>query len=483
LLKVADAGPDYLTLAEDARVALLQHELSHARPLRSVYASYSDETARELAIADRVAALKHIFGDRAVANYVISKAASVSDLLETALLMKEAGLLVPGPAPAASLRIIPLFETIEDLRRSVTIMGAYFDAPAAQAMIAGQGGLQEIMIGYSDSNKDGGYVTSNWEIYSGISRLVALGNKRGIKMRFFHGRGGAVGRGGGSSFDAIRALPAGASAHGLRITEQGEVVASKYGDPRIGRANLETIVTAALLAEQDQRSDAADSEAGPIFSDLSGAAYNAYRELVYGTPGFESYFRQATPLLEIADLKIGSRPASRSQSPRIEDLRAIPWVFSWSQARVMLPGWYGFGTAAKKVGIETLKPLYSRSAFLRTMMANMEMVLAKSNMGIARRYAGLAEDRSLAGQIADRIEQEWTLTRDAMLEISGQNLLLERNPRLAESIQSRLPYVDALNHLQLDLLRRRRAGDASADVHDGIHMSINGISASLRNSG
>src|SRR6185312_2939745 len=252
-------------------------------------------------------------------------------------------------APAASLRIIPLFETIEDLRRSVAIMGAYFDAPAAQAMIAGQDGLQEIMIGYSDSNKDGGYVTSNWEIYSGISRLVALGKERGIKMRFFHGRGGAVGRGGGSSFDAIRALPAGASAHGLRITEQGEVVASKYGDPEIGRANLETIVTAALLAEQDQRSDAADSEASAIFSQLSGAAYNAYRELVYGTAGFESYFRQATPLLEIADLKIGSRPASRTQSPRIEDLRAIPWVFSWSQARVMLPGWYGFGTAANKV--------------------------------------------------------------------------------------------------------------------------------------
>jgi phosphoenolpyruvate carboxylase len=260
-------------------------------------------------------------------------------------------------------------------------------------------------------------------------------------------------------------------------------VASIYGDPRFGRANLETIVTADLLAEQDQRPDAADGEAGSIFSELSGAAYNAYRALVYGTAGFESYFRQATPLLEIADLKIGSRPASRSQSPRIEDLRAIPWVFSWSQARVMLPGWYGFGTAANKVGIATLKPLYNRSAFLRTMMANMEMVLAKSNMGIARRYAGLAEDRHLAGQIADRIEQEWTLTRDAMLEISGQSLLLERSPRLAESIQSRLPYVDALNHLQLDLLRRRRAGDASADVHDGIHMSINGISASLRNSG
>jgi phosphoenolpyruvate carboxylase len=483
LLRTAGAEPDYKALPETARVALLERELSHARPLRSLYAAYSDETMRELAIADRVAALKQSFGERAVANYVISKAASVSDLLETALLMKEAGLLVPGAAPAASLRVVPLFETIEDLRRSVTIMRAYFDSPIVQAMIAGQGGLQEVMIGYSDSNKDGGYVTSTWEIYSGISRLVALGRERGIKMRFFHGRGGAVGRGGGSSFEAIRALPAGASAHGIRITEQGEVVSSKYGDPQIGRANLETIVLAALLAEQDPRPDAADGEAGAIFSEMSRLAYGTYRGLVYETPGFEKYFRQATPLLEIADLKIGSRPASRSQSPRIEDLRAIPWVFSWSQARVMLPGWYGFGTAARAAGLERLKDLYARSAFLRTMMANMEMVLAKSNMAIARRYAELAQDRALAEEIAGRIDAEWNLTREAILAITGQDAMLERNPRLADSIQSRLPYVDALNHLQLDLLRRRRAGDVSTEVHDGIHMSINGISAGLRNSG
>lgn len=483
LLKVADAEPDYLMLPEGARIALLQRELSHARPLRSPYADYSAETARELAIADRVAALKHSFGDHAIDNYVISKAANVSDLLETALLMKEAGLFVPGVAPMASLRIVPLFETIEDLRRSATVMNAYFESPMVRAMITGQGGMQEIMIGYSDSNKDGGYVTSNWEIYSGISRLVTLGIERGIKMRFFHGRGGAVGRGGGSSFDAIRALPAGASAHGIRITEQGEVVASKYGDPQIGRANLETIVAAALLAEQDPRPDAADGEGGAMLSKLSQAAYSVYRDLVYDTPGFESYFRQATPLLEIADLKIGSRPASRSKSPRIEDLRAIPWVFSWSQARVMLPGWYGFGTAANRIGVQELKPLYSKSAFFRTMMDNMEMVLAKSNLAIARRYAELVEDRTLAEQVVTRIEREWRLTQDAMLAISGQSRLLECNPRLADSIQSRLPYVDALNHLQLDLLRRRRAGDVDTDVHDGIHMSINGISAGLRNSG
>ena len=483
LLAAAGGAPDYRGLDEAARVSLLFGELSHARPLRSPYAAYSAETARELAIADTVASLKHSFGDGAVAQYVISKAASVSDLLEVALLMKEAGLFRPGAAPEASLRIVPLFETIEDLRQSADIMAAWFDSPMVQAMIAAQGNLQEVMIGYSDSNKDGGYVTSNWEIYSGIRRLVALGKKRGIRMRFFHGRGGAVGRGGGSSFDAIRALPPGASASGIRITEQGEVVASKYGDPEIGRASLETIIAAALLAELGQEPEPVPQEDAALLSDLSAAAFGAYRGLVYETKGFEVYFRQATPLLEIADLKIGSRPAARTTSGRIEDLRAIPWVFSWSQARVMLPGWFGFGTAANRVGVDKLRAMYPRSAFLRAMTANMEMVLAKSSLSIARRYAGLVEDRALADSVFARIEMEWQLTHDAVLAIGGQSRLLERDTRLSASIQSRLPYVDALNHVQVALMTRRRAGDAGAEIHQGIHMAINGISAGLRNTG
>ena len=483
LLKVAGVDGDYLKLDEAARAKLLLQELSHARPLRSPYARYSDETARELAIADRAQALKARFGPDAVTNYVISKAATVSDMLETAILMKEAGLFLPGAQPKAGLRIVPLFETIDDLRNSADVMSAYFDQPLVRAMVAAQGNLQEVMIGYSDSNKDGGYVTSNWEIRAGISRLVALGASRGIRMRFFHGRGGAVGRGGGSSFDAIRALPAGASLGGIRITEQGEVVASKYGDPEIGRASLETIVAASLLAELSPESDAADGPDAALLAAFSNAAFGAYRALVYETPGFEVYFRQATPLLEITQLKIGSRPASRTQSGRIEDLRAIPWVFSWSQARVMLPGWFGFGSAAAKIGAEKLRPLYKSSASLRSTIANMEMVLTKSSLPIARRYAELVEDRAMATAVTARIEQEWQATVDAVLAISGQKSLLENDPRLKASIESRLPYVDALNHLQVDLLRRRRAGDADEEIHRGIHMSINGVSAGLRNSG
>ena len=482
LLRAADGG-DYLALAEEARTALLLKELAHARPLRFPYAAYSAETARELAIADKAASLKDGFGEGAVTQYVISKAATPSDMLETALLMKEAGLFTPGAAPKARLRVVPLFETIEDLRGAADVMAAYFDAPLARELVRGQGNLQEVMIGYSDSNKDGGYVTSSWEIYAAIARLTKLGAARGVRMRFFHGRGGAVGRGGGSSFDAIRALPAQASAHGIRVTEQGEVVASKYGDLALGEVSLETLVAAAMLAELSPQADAADGEAAGLLAAASETAYGAYRGLVYDTAGFETYFRQATPLLEIADLKIGSRPASRTQSPRIEDLRAIPWVFSWSQARVMLPGWYGFGAAARAVGVENLKPLYAKSAFLRTMLANMEMVLAKSNLAIARRYGELAQDRAVAASVMERIEAEWHLSREALLAITGQHSLLADNPRLAESISRRLPYVDALNHLQVDLLRRRRAGDAGAEIHRGIHMSINGVAAGLRNSG
>jgi phosphoenolpyruvate carboxylase len=483
LLKIAGTTRDYLAMDETARTALLLDELSSPRPLHSPYVEYSAETARELAISIRADSLKNLFGESCISQYVISKSASPSDLLETALLMKEAGLFRAGSNPLARLRIVPLFETIQDLRQSAAVMADYFRAPLVRKMIAAQGNVQEVMIGYSDSNKDGGYITSNWEIYSSIARLVSLGKDHEICMRFFHGRGGAVGRGGGSSFDAIRALPAGASAHGIRITEQGEVVASKYGDPIIGQSSLETIIAASLLAELSPQDDAVDSHGSDILAALSESAYRAYRGMVYETPGFETYFRQATPLLEIADLKIGSRPASRTKSSKIEDLRAIPWVFSWSQSRAMLPGWFGFGTAAAKVGIEQLRPIYNKSAFIRTVLANMEMVLAKSSMEIARCYGDLVEDRRLAQTIIAEIETEWQRSHDALLAITDQRELLAKSPRLAESIKSRLPYVNALNHLQIDLLRRRRQGDTGNGVHAGIHMSINGVAAGLRNSG
>jgi phosphoenolpyruvate carboxylase len=487
LLREASVCPAYETLPESTRIAVLVRELRSPRMLRSRYRSYSEETAKELAIADAAAELRSRFGEDAVANYVISKAESVSDLLEVAVLLKEAGLFVPGDRPVCALRIVPLFETIDDLRASARVMSAFFDLPLGRAILAAQDDLQEVMIGYSDSNKDGGYVTSNWEIRSALVALIALAKSRGIKLRFFHGRGGTVGRGGGSSYEATRALPAGAVDCGLRVTEQGEVVASKYGHPDVGRRTLETMVAATVLAEVDPEADAADSEMTELFSAFSAAAYRAYRALVYETPGFEIYFRESTPIPEISDLKIGSRPASRKNSARIEDLRAIPWVFSWSQARVMLPGWFGFGTAVASLrnagrGAE-LEALYAKSRFFRTIVSNLEMVLAKSNLEIARCYADLVTDQELANGVFTRISEEWTATHDAVLSLTGQKALLENNPELAESIRLRLPYIDALNLLQLDLLRRRRSGKDDEETLAGIHMSINGVSAGLRNSG
>jgi phosphoenolpyruvate carboxylase len=488
LLAQAGVVDHYERLSETERRQVLIAELTSPRLLRSPYRDYSDETLRELSIVDAAARLRRLFGEATIANYVISKAGSVSDMLEVAILLKEAGLFTPGEAPRCGMRIQPLFETIDDLRASAEIMTDWFDLALARSVLAAQGDLQEVMIGYSDSNKDGGYVTSTVEIRAAIGRLVALGKARGVTLRFFHGRGGAVGRGGGSSFEAIQALPAGAVAAGVRITEQGEVVSSKYGYPDMGRANLETLAAATLLADFNHAPDAADSDGGgALLAALSAGAYSAYRDLVYGTPGFETYFRQSTPLPEISELKIGSRPPSRTASTKIEDLRAIPWVFSWSQARVMLPGWYGFGAAvaglADKGGVTALKALHQGSAFFRTTLSNMEMVLAKSNLRIARQYADLVEDRALADAVFARISAEWEATRDAVLAITGQPYLLAHDPRLEESIRLRLPYIDGLNLLQVDLIRRRRRGEETDDVRNGVHMSINGVSAGLRNSG
>ncbi len=286
LLTSAGVVPSYSALGEKERVALLLKELSGPRLLRSPYRTYSEETSSELEIGDKAADLRRRFGDGAITNYVISHTESISDFLETAIVMKETGLFTPGERPSAALRIVPLFETVRDLRASDDIMRARLDMPFVRALLDGQGAIQEAMIGYSDSNKDGGYLTSNWEIRTSIARLTYLAAARGIKMRFFHGRGGAVGRGGGSSFDAIRALPCNASASGIRITEQGEVVASKYGDPELGRRNLETIIVAAMLSELNHDTDAADGEAGILLSMMSDVAFKSYRALVYDTPGF-----------------------------------------------------------------------------------------------------------------------------------------------------------------------------------------------------
>jgi phosphoenolpyruvate carboxylase len=426
----------------------------------------------------------------------------VSDLLEVLVLQKEAGLLqgTLGEGASAQLIVVPLFETIGDLRRAEPIMREFYALPGIARLVVASGAEQDVMLGYSDSNKDGGFFTSNWELYRAEVGLAALfdelGAAHGITLRLFHGRGGTVGRGGGPSYDAILAQPPGTVRGQIRLTEQGEVIGSKYANPEIGRRNLETLVAATLEATLLHPARRAPSTFLDAAAALSQASFEAYRALVYGTPGFTDYYFESTPLREIAELNIGSRPASRKATRAIEDLRAIPWGFSWGQCRLGLPGWCGFGSGVqawlgegpgRAQRLALLQRMHRQWPFFRTLLANLDMVLAKCDLGIARRYAALVPDRRAANRIFALLEAEWHRTEQALALITGQPRRLQANPALARSIESRFPYLDPLNHLQVELLRRyrtRRADDPEvARVRTGIHLSINGLATGLRNTG
>ena len=484
LLKIAGVCQDYRSLDEPARVALLRSELRSERLLASPFASYGPETLSELAIVRAAAEAQQRYGSGCIRTYIVSKCGCVSDLLEVNILLKEAGLYRGHREPVAAIMAVPLFETIGDLERSPEIMAAWLALPETAA-IAAAFGYQEVMVGYSDSNKDGGYLTSVWSLNQATRSLAAVFAKTGIAMQVFHGRGGAVGRGGGSSFAAIRAQPQGTVRGRIRITEQGEIIAAKYGTRESAAVNLESIAAATLLASLEKSSLTGDSrqQFAVAMSGLSVAAFRAYRTLVYETEGFSQFFRQMTPLVEISELKIGSRPASRTDSERIEDLRAIPWVFSWAQARVMLPGWYGVGQALRSADIAILRDMLDTWPFFRATLDNLEMVLSKSDMTIAAHYATLVKDRALADKLFGSIRDTWMATHERLLEITGQTRLLEKHPVLESSIRLRLPYIEPLNLLQVELLKRHRAGEKDPRVKEGIQLSINAIATALRNSG
>jgi phosphoenolpyruvate carboxylase len=489
LAKAVSVCRDYRSLPEPERRRLLASEIENARPLGSSHLSYSQETESERAILRAAAEVRARYGADSVSRYVISKTDDVSDILETATLLKDVGLLHPEER-RLSADIVPLFETIGDLQRCGAIMDALFSTQAYRRLLASRSGVQEVMLGYSDSNKDGGYLTSTWELYRAELALIEVFARHGVGLRLFHGRGGSVGRGGGPSYEAILAQPAGAIQGSIRITEQGEVIGAKYSKADVGRRNLEILAAATLEATLLEPTDAPSEVWRTAMSELSADAYRAYRGLVYETEGFGQYFQETTIIGEIANLNIGSRPASRKNSQRIEDLRAIPWVFSWSQCRLMLPGWYGFGAAVKawlarnpSDGLALLRAMYAEWPFFRTTLSNMDMVLAKSDIAIASRYAELASDQALGATIFGRLSEEWSDAVQAVLLITQQSTLLESNPLLARSIRNRFPYIDPLHHIQIELLRRLRAGDDSPGVAEGIHLSINGIAAALRNSG
>jgi phosphoenolpyruvate carboxylase len=482
LLQTVGACADYAALSEDQRIALLQGELTTLRPLSSPLARYSDETLSELAVLRAAAAASARYGRKAIDTYVISKTTGVSDLLEVYVLLKEVGLYAPGDPARSPILVAPLFETIADLQAAPATMRAFLACEPLRAHLAARG-VQEIMIGYSDSNKDGSYLTSIWSLHEAQRELKRVVEDPGLALQFFHGRGGAVGRGGGSSFEAILAQPEGTVAGRIRITEQGEVVANKYADPAIGLENLETMTAATLLATLGRRNNDEHAAGAAAMAELSAASMRAYRALVYETPGFATFFREATPIGEISSLNIGSRPASRTPSQRIEDLRAIPWVFSWSQARVMLPGWFGFGSAAVGRDLGELADLAEAWPFFASALDNMEMVMAKADMRVARRYAGLVADPALRRSALGAIEAEFERTSEALLAIRRHVPLSDRNPELAAHIRYRRPYLEALNHLQIEMIARHREGDDDPQVREGILLTMNGIATGLRNSG
>ncbi|WP_308905008.1 phosphoenolpyruvate carboxylase [Neisseria subflava] len=477
---------DYNSLNEEQKQAALLRELSHQRPLYSPFITYSDHTRHELAIFNEARKIKDEFGEDAVTQSIISNCEQPSDLLALALLLKESGLLtVENGKPRSRINIVPLFETIEALENACPVMETMFRLDWYDALLESRGNIQEIMLGYSDSNKDGGYVTSSWCLYQAELGLVELFRKYDVRMRLFHGRGGSVGRGGGPSYQAILAQPAGSVAGQIRITEQGEVITAKYADPGNAQRNLETLVAATL--EASILPDKKDPDA-KLMQDLSDVSFKYYRELITH-PDFIDYFLQTSPIQEIATLNLGSRPASRKTLARIQDLRAIPWVFSWMQNRLMLPAWYGFGSAVETLcegnpdTLTALREHAQSNPFFQAMLSNMEQVMAKTDITLAENYAGLSESPDKAKVIFGMIKEEYQRSRKALLDLLQTEELLRDNRSLARSLALRIPYLNALNGLQVAMLKRLRKDPNNPHALLMVHLTINGVAQGLRNTG
>lgn len=496
LFALAGVSENYAELDEQTKREILLRELSYDRPLLSPRAELSETAAKELGVLRAAAAAVEQLGDGVIPHYIVSMCQSVSDLLEPAILLKEVGLLRGGPqAPSSQVRLIPLLETIDDLAAGAQILSDALALEPVRELIRSQGNLVEIMLGYSDSNKDGGYLTANWSLYQAEAELVDTCRRHGVDIRFFHGRGGSVGRGGGNSYAAILSQPPGAVRGALRITEQGEIISAKYSEPGRARRNLESLVAATIESSvlNVENLGSNSDQAYEIMTDLAARSREAYTALVHEDPGFIEYFTTSTPLEEIGELNIGSRPTSRKQTNTVEDLRAIPWVLSWTQSRTMLPGWFGMGSAIegwlsageddRPERLRILKALYGSWPFFRSIVSNMAQVMAKADMELAAQYSSLVPDAQARQRIYTRICEEYALTVRVVLELTGQSTLLDDNPALARSVRGRFPYLEPLNVLQVELLRRHRAGDTDPLIRTGIQLTMNGLATALRNSG
>ena len=490
LLSSANIEKDYSSLSEEEKCELLLKQLKEdPRPLSiNDENKQSEELRKELAIFRTARKLKDKLGDNVIKQNIISHTTSVSDLLELAIMLKEVGLV---GSDFARLQLVPLFETIEDLENSYEVMDKYLSLDIVKKWVSDNRSYQEIMLGYSDSNKDGGYLSSGWSLYKAQQELSSLGEKHNIKVTFFHGRGGTVGRGGGPSYDAIISQPLGSVQDRIRLTEQGEIIAAKYGNSDAAYYNLEALFSAVIQRMNADKinTDIRDiPEIQVIMDEIVEDSYNKYRELVFKNPNFYNYFFEATPIKEISSLNIGSRPASRKKITDIGGLRAIPWVFSWSQSRIMLPGWYGVGTAFSnfinkdKGNIEKLRKMYKEWPFFTSLLSNVDMVMSKSDMDIAKEYANLCKEEETK-KVYEEILREWNLTKQVVLEISEHKEFLEDNTYLTRSLENRLQYFNTLNLIQLELIKRSREGKLPESQINTIHITINGVATGLRNSG
>jgi phosphoenolpyruvate carboxylase len=442
-----------------------------------------DDAARETwALFRLLARARAVYGSGLFGPFVISMARSAADVLTVLVLARWAG-------GAEGLAVAPLFETLDDLDAAPAVLAELFRLEAYRAHLASCGGEQTVMIGYSDSNKDGGYLASNWALYRAQERIAAVCREHGVRLTLFHGRGGTVARGGGPAGRAIRAQPPGTVNGRFRVTEQGEVLASRYAAPDLAHRHLEQVVSAVLAASGPPSNPEVPDAWRAAMEGMARRALGAYRALVHDTPGFVEYWRGATPIDEIARLRLGSRPpARRGHALAVADIRAIPWVFSWMQSRFNLPGWYGLGSALAASDLAGLREMYGQWPFLQALLDNAEMSLLKADMGIAALYSELVPDRALADRVFAAIRGEYDRTHAAVLSITGQPALLAGDPVIQRSIQLRNPYVDPLNYLQVEMLRRLRAlsdpdGTGAEALREVLQLTINGIAAGLRNTG
>lgn len=482
ILRALNIESDFENLSPDRRTELLVRLLSEPSPNLSKHPGVTSSAAETWSLFQLIGRTNDVYGNELLGPFIISMTHAAADVLTVLLLAKWAGC-------KAAPQITPLFESVYDLANASNILELLFTLGTYREHLKTYNNEQMVMIGYSDSNKDGGYLMANWALYQAQEEIASVADRYNVKLTIFHGRGGTIARGGGPANSAIRAQPAGSIKGRFRVTEQGEIIASRYSNPDLAHRHLEQIVSAVILASVPHGEQVVPEKWRTAIGEMSKAAQRAYRSLVYETPGFIEFWESATPLDEIKRLQIGSRPASRANEGAVDQIRAIPWVFSWMQSRFNLPGWYSLGAGLSSIhDLPLLQEMYDGWSFFRTLLHNSEMSLLKADMDISALYVDLVPDKNLADKIFNIIRSEYDLTKESVLAISRHQTLLETEPITQQAVHLRNPYIDPLNYIQIETLRRLRSladpdGEEAKPLREVMALTINGIASGLKNTG